>query len=121
LAGAAEELLGKHLLKECPDHRDKERILTSTWKAARALVAGTGQILSEKEARDRIVAVKNQIKHMGNGNDATVAFEFGPLAEAAFLIRQAITNLYKLGLPDTPSTQKFNDHQCRKYKPHDQR
>jgi hypothetical protein len=108
LAGAAEELLGKHLRKECPDHPEKERILTSASKAERALE--TGRILSEKEARDRLLAAKNQIKHMANSDDATVTFEFGPLAEARFLIRLAVTNLYKLNWPDTPAIRKFEDH-----------
>jgi hypothetical protein len=114
LAGAAEELLGKQLPKECPDHPEKERILTSAWKAERALVAETGRILSEKEARDRIIAVKNQIKDMANDEDTTVTFEFGPLAESAFQISHALTNFYKLGLPETPAIRKFEDHRCRK-------
>jgi hypothetical protein len=112
LAGAAEELLVKHLLKECPDHPEKECILTSASKAERALIAETGPILSEKQARDRLLAPKNQIKHMANSDDATVTFEFGPLWEAAFLIRLAVTNLYKLHWPDTPTIRKFEDHQA---------
>jgi hypothetical protein len=112
LAGAAEELLGKQLPKECPDHPEKERILTSASKAERALVAETGR--TEKEARDRIIAVKNQIKHMANDEDTTVTFEFGPLAEAAFQIRHALTNFYKLDLPETPAIRRFEDHQSRR-------
>jgi hypothetical protein len=107
LAGAAEELLGKHL-------PEKERILTSGSKAERALIAETGRILSEREARDRLLAAKNQIKHMANSDDETVTFEFGPLAEAAFLIRLAVTNLYNLNWPDTPAIQKFEEHAHRR-------
>ena len=106
LAGAAEELLGKHLPEE-------QRTLAFASRAERALVAETERCLSEKEACDRLLAVKNQIKHMTDSNDATVTFQHGLLAEATFLIRQAVINLYKLDWPDTPAIRKFEDHRRR--------
>ena len=37
-----------------------------------------------------------------------------PLAEAAFQISHALTNFYKLDLPETHAIRKFEDHRCRK-------
>jgi hypothetical protein len=116
LAGAAEELLGKHLPED-------QRTFTFAWKAQKQLMSESGAIVSDMEARKSVTEWKNQIKHMDGGDDATVTFEFGPMAAAEFHIRNALTNFYNLNLPESPAIRKFEDHQSRKYGTmlHDQR
>jgi len=103
LAGAAEELLGAHLP---PD----ERIFTRAWKAERALAFfETGQPLEGAAARASINEWKNEIKHMDDGTDATIAID--PPTAAAFHINQALVNFYKLGLAKSQTLRQFEDFQ----------
>jgi hypothetical protein len=104
LAGAAEELLGKHLSED-------RRIFTFAWRAEKALRSET-RPTSDEEARKSVTEWKNRIKHMDNSNDATVRVD--PMAAAEFHIRLALTNFYNLNLPETPAIRKFEDHQSRR-------
>jgi hypothetical protein len=105
LAGAAEELLGRHL----PEDR---RISTLAQKAEKALKSKPGTTISDADAIRSVNEWKNQIKHMDNSDDATVTVD--PMAAAEFHIRLALTNFNNLSLPETPAIRKFEDHQSRR-------
>jgi hypothetical protein len=82
LAGAAEELLGKHLPED-------QRIFNFAVRAEKQFMLESRATVSDKEARNSVTGWKNQIKHMDDSDDATVTFEFGPMAAAEFYIRHA--------------------------------
>jgi hypothetical protein len=108
LAGAAEELLGKHLPED-------KRIFPFACKAEKQLLSETRPDVSDGEARKSVTEWKNQVKHMNNSDDATVTID--PLLVAEFYIQHALTNFYNMGLPDTLAIRKFDDYQSRKYSP----
>ena len=107
LAGAAEELLGKHLPED-------QRIFTSAWKAEKQLLSETRRTVSDDEARKSVNECKNQIKHMENSDNSSVTID--PMFEAEFHIGEALVNFYNLRLPESPAIRNFEDHRNRKYR-----
>ena len=104
LSAAAEELLGAHLLED-------KRILTSAWKAEKALMSERGSTPSNKKACRRVNEWKNDVKHMNDGTSPTITIN--PAFAAEHHIEQALINFYKLNLRKSVVVWKFEDHQNR--------
>ncbi|TLG78633.1 hypothetical protein [Methylocystis sp. B8] len=108
LAGAAEELFGRHLPKD-------ERISTIALKAQigfQVLESGkeveyeTAQKTERKKALGITLGSKNSVKHMNDdGSDSTVTID--PVVEARNWIEDALINLEKLNLPKPKNYMKF--------------
>lgn len=92
LAGAAEELLGKHL-----EVHDMETSFASLRDSAVRLSKHIYKDASESNPRDIAKIInrpKNSTKHMDGADDDTVSFN--PRLQARDLLDRAITNYYNL-------------------------
>jgi hypothetical protein len=101
LAGAAAELLDRHLPKE-------DRTFGIAQRAQKELhCVETGDEASDKEINEVLNGPKNAIKHTGN-NERTVTLD--PVCEAEWWIESALTSWEKLKLRRTPTGWRYQDY-----------
>jgi hypothetical protein len=107
LAGAAEEILGKHV-----ESKGGESSFNSMKNGA-VLISQflEGEPTTEKAIHNLMNKAKNSTKHMNGSADSTIDFE--PKAEAKDLLDRAVTNYYQLmghyELKETDLLTRFND------------
>jgi len=107
LAGAAEEILGKHV-----ESKGGESSFNSMKNGA-VLISQflEGESTTEKAIHKLMNKAKNSTKHMDGGDDSTV--DFDPKAEAKDLLERAVTNYYQLmvhfELKETDLLTRFNN------------
>ena len=101
LAGAAAELLDRHL----PEER---RTFWIAWRAQKALHRyETGKEPSKKEINEVVNGSKNAIKHMADGQQTVM---LDPVSEAQWYIDNALVSWEKLGLGKTPTNWRYQDY-----------
>lgn len=88
LAGAAEEILGQIAKKRTGINQldNETNYLIGVYQTL------TGQVLSDKDARQRINKTKNELKHNDNGENSWRNTDFEN--EAALLFVKAVKNYY---------------------------
>ena len=108
LAGAAEELLGKHV---------EDKVGQSSFASLKAAAVCFSKYLNAggEESTPKAIAVvmnraKNSTKHMDDMSDGSVSFD--PRAEAHALLDRAVTNFYQamshFQLQETDLIRRFN-------------
>ncbi len=109
LAGAAEELLGRHV-----EAKGGESSLSSIKNGAVRLsrfLDHEGEPATAKAIHDLMNNAKNSTKHMNGAADSTV--DFDPKVEAKDLLDRGVTNYYQLmghyELKETDLLTRFNN------------
>jgi len=109
LAGAAEELLGRHV-----EAKGGESSLSSIKNGAVRLskfLNGDGEPATAKAIHDLMNNAKNSTKHMNGEADSTI--DFDPKVEAKDLLDRGVTNYYQLmgdyELKETALLTRFNN------------
>lgn len=109
LAGAAEELLGRHVEAKGGDS-SLSRIKNAAIHLSNFL-DDEGEPATEKAIHNLMNKAKNSTKHMNGSDDATV--DFDPKAEAKDLLERGVTNYYQLmghyDLKETDLLTRFNN------------
>lgn len=103
LAGAAEEMLGM-LVKLKNKRSSLERAvdwMQSWWNV-------TGKDVSRKQDRDRILKIKNGVKHIDGENDTELEADIE--YENKEIIRRALENFNQLSIPVTPEILAYHQH-----------
>ena len=108
LAGAAEELLGRHLQLIGEKSAFKSEI--TDFVDLLNAVAPTSGTWHKKEMVNFVNNAKNHTKHMDPGSETAVAFD--PCLEAREILERAVSDYYHLiafsTLVETPLIRRFN-------------
>jgi hypothetical protein len=112
LAGAAEELFGKHLPTECKPihelaiHAQKALKILETRHVPESKKAHKK---ARKEAELQYTNVRNSIKHM-TADKTTITLYRDVALEAEYAIENALSNFYNLNLKKSPVLWRYEDH-----------